>query len=110
MNAFYEDDKAHWEDLGDGLSRKIIGYTPDLMAVFVKFDKGAIGQPHTHDIHDQIGYVAAGSFEAEIDGVKKILKAGDAYIAPKMVMHGAVALEQDSILIDMFNPARQDFL
>lgn len=40
------------------------------MLVVVHFEKGAIGTPHAHDIHDQIGYVAEGSFEAEIDGVK----------------------------------------
>ena len=61
-------------------------------------------------IHDQIGYVVSGSFEAEISGEKKILKAGDAYIASKMTEHGAVALEENSILLDMFSPVRDDFL
>lgn len=110
MNSFFIDNEAEWEVLGDGLKRKIVSYTEDLMAVVVCFDKGAIGAPHSHDIHDQIGYVLSGSFEAEIDGVKKVLVKGDAYLAPKTVMHGAVALEQDSMLLDMFNPARQDFL
>ena len=39
-----------------------------------------------------------------------MLKEGDAYFARKHMMHGAVALEQDSILLDIFNPAREDFL
>ena len=110
MNPFFIYDDVEWTDLGDGLSRKIVAYTDDLMAVLVKFDKGAIGAPHSHEIHDQIGYVAEGSFEAEIDGVKKVLTKGDAYFAAKNVMHGAVALEQDSVLVDIFNPVRQDFL
>ena len=70
----------------------------------------AIVAPHAHDIHDQIGYVAEGSLEAEIDGVKKILVKGDAYIAPKTTMHGAVALEEGSLLVDVFSPKRADFL
>lgn len=110
MNAFFVSDEHEWEELGNGLRRKIVAYTNDLMAVHVAFDKGAIGAPHSHEIHDQIGYVVKGSFEAEINGEKKILKPGDAYFAPKRVMHGAVALEQDSVLLDVFNPARQDFL
>ncbi|MBM7035077.1 pectin degradation protein [Vibrio sp. qd031] len=110
MNPFFIADDVEWIDLGEGLHRKIVAYTDDLMAVLVKFDKGAIGAPHSHEIHDQIGYVAEGSFEAEIDGVKKVLKKGDAYFAAKNVMHGAVALEQDSVLVDIFNPVRQDFL
>ncbi|MFS1440293.1 hypothetical protein [Shewanella sp. 10N.286.48.A6] len=45
----------------------------------------------------------------EIEGEKRVLKEDDAYFARKHMMHGAVALEQDSILLDIFNPAREDF-
>lgn len=110
MSPFFIEQETPWEDIGGGIKRKIVGHTEDLMAVHLCFDKGAIGAPHAHDIHDQIGYVVSGSFEAEINGVKKVLVAGDAYNAPKTVVHGAVALEQDSILLDMFSPVRQDFL
>ncbi|MEH0666137.1 cupin domain-containing protein [Vibrio scophthalmi] len=110
MNPFFLLDDHPWEDIGGGIKRKIVGYTDDLMAVHLEFDKGAIGHPHAHEIHDQIGYVVKGSFEAEVDGVKKVLKPGDAYIAPKHFVHGAVALEEGSILLDVFNPAREDFL
>jgi quercetin dioxygenase-like cupin family protein len=54
--------------------------------------------------------VLAGSFEIEVDGQKKILKVGDAFIAPKNHMHGAVALEQNSRLLDQFSPRRDDYL
>ncbi|OEF27377.1 cupin domain-containing protein [Vibrio rumoiensis] len=108
--TFFRIDENEWEEVGGGIKRKIVGYTDDLMAVHLRFDKGAIGAPHTHEIHDQIGYVVSGSFEAEIDGKKCVLKAGDAYIARKHTEHGAVALEEGSILLDMFSPAREDFL
>ncbi|AJR06665.1 cupin domain-containing protein [Photobacterium gaetbulicola] len=107
---FFEINNNEWEDLGDGIKRKIVGHTEDLMAVHLEFAKGAIGHPHAHDIHDQIGYVVEGSFEAEVDGEKRVLKKGDAYIAAKLAVHGAVALEEGSILLDMFSPVRQDFL
>ncbi|MDB1126036.1 cupin domain-containing protein [Vibrio algarum] len=110
MNPFFKIAENEWEELGGGIKRKIIGYTDDLMAVHLNFDKGAIGAPHAHDIHDQIGYVVAGSFEAEVDGKKCVLTAGDAYIAPKHFVHGAVALEDNSILLDVFSPLREDFL
>ncbi len=108
--AFFNNEATPWEELGGGIRRKIIGYTDELMAVYLEFDKGAVGAPHTHDIHDQIGFVAGGSFEAEVDGKKQILKKGDAYIAAKHFEHGAVALEEGSILLDMFSPKRDDFL
>ena len=110
MSQFFKIQEHQWEELGGGIKRKIVGYTDDLMAVHLCFDKGAVGAPHAHEIHDQIGYVVSGSFEAEVDGKKQVLKAGDAYIAAKHLVHGAVALEQDSILLDMFTPAREDFL
>ncbi|MFT7053831.1 MAG: quercetin dioxygenase-like cupin family protein [Psychromonas sp.] len=110
MNPFFINDDTPWEELGDGVKRKIVGYTDELMLVVVHFAKGAVGTPHMHDIHDQIGYVAEGSFEAEIDGVKKILVKGDAYIAPKLTLHGALALEEGSMLVDVFSPKRADFL
>ena len=110
MSPFFMIDENEWEDIGGGIKRKIVGHTKDLMAVHLVFAKGAIGAPHTHEIHDQIGYVVSGSFEAEINGEKKVLKAGDAYIAAKTFEHGAVALEEGSILLDMFSPRRDDFL
>ncbi|MCC4831593.1 cupin domain-containing protein [Shewanella sp. 1_MG-2023] len=110
MNIFFKADEHPWEEVGEGIKRKIVGFTDDLMVVHLCFGKGAIGTPHTHEIHDQIGYVVKGSFEAQINGEKKILNAGDAFIARKHFEHGVVALEEDSILVDVFSPSREDFL
>ncbi len=110
MDAFFDNSGTAWTDLGDGIRRKIVGHTPELMSVLVQFDKGAIGTPHAHDAHDQIAFVVAGSFEVEVEGAKRILKAGDAFIAPRLQRHGVVALEQDSALLDQFSPRRDDYL
>ncbi|WP_291969008.1 cupin domain-containing protein [Candidatus Symbiopectobacterium sp.] len=110
MKRYFIDDETPWEELCGGIKRKIMTWTDNLMMVLVHFYKGAIGTPHKHDIHDQIAYVAAGSFEVVIEGEKHILKAGDAYLAVKNEMHGVVSLEDGSILIDTFNPKRADFL
>ena len=107
---FFEGNSAPWEELGDGIRRKIVGHTPQLMSVLVEFDKGAIGTPHAHDVHDQIAYVVAGSFVATIDGVQRLLRIGDAFIAPHNCTHGVVALEDKSQLLDQFSPAREDYL
>ncbi len=111
MNSnFFIDSENDWEDLGGGIKRKIIGYTDELMAVHVCFDKGAVGEVHYHEDHDQIAFVAAGSFSVTVDGTTRILSAGDTYTAAKLVPHGAVALEDNSVLIDMFSPQREEFL
>jgi quercetin dioxygenase-like cupin family protein len=108
--AFFIHDNTDWEPVEPGIKRKILPYTEGLMAVCVSFDKGAIGTVHSHDIHDQIAICLQGSFEVNLDGERKIIKAGDAFLAGKGVPHGVVSLEQDSRLLDTFNPHRDDFV
>lgn len=110
MHTFFIDNETPWEELGGGIKRKVMTWSDELMMVCVHFQKGAIGTAHTHDIHDQIAYVAAGSFEVTIEGKMRVLRKGDAYLAVKHQMHGVVALEDNSILIDTFSPKRDDFL
>ncbi|KAA3615261.1 MAG: cupin domain-containing protein [Calditrichaeota bacterium] len=96
------------ETVGPGLTRQIMGHDSDLMLVKVNFEKGAIGEPHKHP-HHQVSYVIEGKFDVTIDGVTKTLEAGDAFVVPTEVMHGAICTEK-GILIDTFSPAREDFL
>ena len=110
MDSYFMQDKVGWTELGEGIRRKIVGHTPQLMSVLVQFDRGAIGTAHAHDVHDQIAYVVSGSFEAEVGGVKCVLRAGDAFIAPHGRTHGVVALEAGSTLLDQFTPRREDYL
>ncbi|WP_108791985.1 cupin domain-containing protein [Erythrobacter sp. Alg231-14] len=96
------------EDLGGGISRQILGYGPEIMIVRVWFDKGSVGDVHSHP-HSQSTYVESGKFEAFVDGEKRVLGAGDSfYIAPNLD-HGAVCLEA-GVLLDTFSPVREDFL
>ena len=110
MDHFFLDSKAVWTDLGDGVSRTIIGHTAELFTMAVRFKKGAVGVAHAHDVHHQISYVAAGSFEATVGGETRKLTVGDAFIAPNFVKHGVVALEDGSMLIDSFSPPREDII
>lgn len=110
MNSYYDNTATPWTELGDGIRRKIVGHTPELMAVLVQFDADAVGVPHAHDAHDQIAFVVSGAFEVEVAGIKRVLRAGDAFIAPRLHTHGVVALEAGSTLLDQFSPRRDDYL
>lgn len=80
------------------VTRQIMGYDGQVMLVKVKFEKGAIGTPHTH-YHTQTTYVASGKFEFTVGNEKKTVKAGDGiYIEPD-ILHGCVCLEP-GVLID----------
>lgn len=109
--AFFSDQATPWDDLGHGIERKILGHTPELMGAVVRFAQGAgVGSAHAHDLHDQVVYIAVGAFDVLVGDVRRVLRAGDAFVAPKTVRHEAVALEPGSVLIDMFSPRRNDFL
>ena len=91
-----------------GVSRKILSYSDELMMCEITFKKGAKGNSHKHE-HLQITYIAKGSFEFTIDGETKVVKQGDSVYMPSNAEHGVTALE-DGILVDVFNPKREDFL
>ncbi len=106
--VFIENDDVAWETVAEGLRRKIMSYNERVMMVKVDFEKGAIGTLH-HHFHTQISHVEKGVFEVEINGEKKVLKAGDAFYVPPNAIHGAVCLEA-GVLIDIFSPMREDFI
>lgn len=106
--ALVTDNDLAWQDLGDGIKRKIMAHNDQLMLVKVSFEKGAIGTLHQHP-HLQMSYVAEGSFEVTVGDSKRILSKGDVFFALSNVVHGVVCTEE-GLLIDIFNPAREDFL
>ena len=74
----------------------------------ITFEKGAKGNFHSHK-HLQITYIAKGSFEFTIDGETKIVNQGDSVYMPSNAVHGVTCLEE-GILVDVFNPMREDFV
>lgn len=106
---YVENHEIASKDLGGGITRKVLAYSENLMNVELYFAKGAVGEPHRHP-HEQIGYIIYGSFLYQEEGKEdKILKTGDSYYVPSNVVHGVVALE-DSKLLDIFTPMREDFV
>jgi quercetin dioxygenase-like cupin family protein len=106
--AFVKTSETEWESVAEGVRRQILGYGADLMLVRVEFEKGAVGALHHHP-HRQVTYVAAGAFDATVDGTTHRLVAGDSFFVAADLIHGVVAVEQGT-LVDVFTPAREDFL
>jgi quercetin dioxygenase-like cupin family protein len=107
-NNFIENDTIAWEEIEDGIHRKVMAYDEKLMLVKVRFESGKVGTLHQHH-HSQITQVESGIFEIEIGGHKKTLKRGDAYYIPPGMIHGAKCIEA-GVLIDVFSPMRKDFI
>ncbi|WP_111640212.1 cupin domain-containing protein [Marinomonas shanghaiensis] len=105
---FVYNNEVPLEDLGAGVSRKIMAYSDNIMTVEVHFEKDAIGPLHSHP-HEQLTYVLSGQFEFTIGDETKIVGPGDTLYKKPNVMHGCRCLEP-GILLDNFTPVRKDFL
>ncbi|WP_312663529.1 cupin domain-containing protein [Pantoea sp. CTOTU49201] len=96
------------DDLGNGVTRRILAHGGTMMAVEVTFEQDAVGPLHHHP-HEQLTYVLSGRFAFTIDGVTKEVSAGDTLYKAPNIVHGCVCLEA-GVLLDTFTPQREDFL
>ena len=100
--------QQEWEEVGVGVKRKITGYNDDMMMVLVQFEKGGIGELHSH-VHTQSTYVESGAFEVTIAGKTQVLQKGDCFLVPPNAVHGVVCTAP-GLLVDIFSPIREDFM
>lgn len=105
---FVFNNQTQLEEVGNGVTRRILAHAGKMMAVEVHFEKGAIGPLHNHP-HEQLTYVLSGEFEFTIADETHIVRAGDTLYKKPNVMHGCVCL-QKGVLLDTFTPIREDFL
>ena len=104
--VFYKDVKG--EQASEGVVRKVLAYGDDIMCVENRFEKGSVGAMHSHP-HTQITYVVSGEFDFTIEGETKTVRAGDTMLKLNGVEHGCVC-KKAGILLDIFNPMREDFV
>jgi quercetin dioxygenase-like cupin family protein len=103
--------RAHtrtWETVGEGVRRQVLTHDARTMLVKVAFDRGGIGSQHQH-MHTQMTYVESGVFTVSIGDAKQVLQAGDSFYVPSDVWHGVECIEA-GVLLDVFSPARTEFL
>jgi quercetin dioxygenase-like cupin family protein len=85
-------------------------YLSGTNVTFVKWiaKKGAI-VPLPHHINEQITWITKGAAEVYSQGRKYLMRAGDIMVIPPNVPHEFL-FPEDTIDIDIFAPARQDWL
>ncbi len=72
MFIFHKDTTL--EDLGNGVTRRILAHDGKMMAVEVNFAAGAVGPMHNHP-HEQLTYVLSGEFEFTIGEETRVVSA-----------------------------------
>lgn len=106
----YQDfNKAELKNLGNGLKRKILAHSENLMTVYMEFDEGVVADIHAHDNHEQITYIIDGEFIFNVNGEEHLCKAGDSPHFAKNMTHGCKCIKKGRLL-DTFTPEREDFL
>ena len=109
MHVIYKD--AHIQTNNENMTRKILAHQGSMMLAEVNCHR-ASDDPYLHaHPHEQIAYVIKGRFEFLVEGQENVFLAeGDSiYIEPNVV-HGSKPLVDNSILLDIFTPQRDDFL
>jgi len=107
-DIFYFAKELEWTEMGEGVSRKILGRDANIMMVKVMFEAGRVVEPHRHR-HTQTSYCAKGKFEFTVGDEKQVINYGDGVYIPPDVPHGVKCLEE-GVIVDAFTPAREDFL
>jgi len=98
-----------WVQMAEGVRRRILQDGEKLMLVQVMFEKDGVSAPlHSH-VHEQTTYVVSGQLTFTLDGKNTILKAGDSIYIPSNVVHGVERADANTVVLDAFSPAREDF-
>ena len=95
-------------DAGNGVTRRVLAESRELMLVEFAFAAGGKGLAHSHP-HVQSTFVKSGRFRFTVGHESFEVGPGDAFVIPPRVEHSCDALEE-GVLIDSFAPRRDDFL
>ena len=103
----YEWEKVEKEHLNPSLARQVIhGETMTVARMYLR--KGCAVPEHSHH-NEQISIMEQGAAKFTLDGVERVMKAGEVVRIPPHVPHSVEALE-DSVALDLFSPRREDWL
>ena len=90
-----------------GIFRRTLTYNDNLMLCHFFLEKESEVPMHAHKEH-QVGYVIKGKIKFKTDTEEFIANEGESYIFNSNERHGAILLE-DSEIIDVFCPSRDDY-
>jgi quercetin dioxygenase-like cupin family protein len=91
-----------------GISRKTLAYSEQFMICYVKLAKGAQLPSHSH-VHEQSSTIISGSVRYTVGDETRIVGAGDSVLLASNVPH-SIIVEEDSYVIDVFTPLREEYL
>ncbi len=91
-----------------GVTRRILAHSAGLMLTEHTLEKGAVLPEHSHP-HQQLVFLRSGLLTVEMDGERLKVVEGDSFVIPPGLRHKVTAVEA-SVALDIFSPAREDYL
>jgi quercetin dioxygenase-like cupin family protein len=79
------------------------------MINMIELEPGAVVPLHSHP-HEQLGIVLRGMQALVIDGVPHELGPMEGYVLPGGVEHSAYSGPEGALVLDIFQPVREDYL
>jgi quercetin dioxygenase-like cupin family protein len=103
----HEWDKIATQEMASGITRQYVTTSRLTMAKF-RLLRGAVVPPHKHE-QEQVSYVVRGALRFTVGGQEMTVRSGSVLQIPSWVEHSVDVLE-DTDVIDVFTPVRQDWL
>jgi unsaturated pyranuronate lyase len=103
----FEWDRVEREQLNPLLARRVI-HAEKITVARLELAKDAVVPMHSH-ANEQITLLQQGSLQFVINGEERVLRAGEILQIPPHAPHSVLALE-DSLAMDLFSPAREDWI
>ena len=95
------------EQLNARITRKVL-HSANLTIARLELLKHATVPEHNH-VQEQVATVERGALKFFMEGREQIVRSGESLAIPSGVPHAVEALE-DTIVVDVFSPAREDWI
>ncbi len=105
---FYKKNKDGYKKPMEGAEFKALVHGHKTMLCEFRLKAGVAVPLHEHP-HEQIGYLVSGKMTLTIGDEKFDVTPGDSWAIPGGVPHTA-QVEEDSLVIEVFSPVREDYL
>lgn len=105
---FYKRDDAGYKIPAEGVQLKTLVHGDKTLLCEFRLNKGSQVPEHSHP-HEQTGYMVSGRLKLVVGPDTFVALPGDGWSIPGDVVHAAETLE-DSVIVEVFSPVREDYL
>lgn len=105
---FYKREDSGYMMPADGVRLKTLVHGEKTHLCEFRIDKGSMVPKHSHP-HEQTGYLVSGRVKFIVEDEEFEAEPGDSWCLPGDIVHAAETLE-DSVIVEVFSPVRDDYL